>query len=70
MSSILKTQDLVRNSSNDEEFRKALSAFKIDDLEVLLDWYMLYEDDLFKSQIEALKEEIYLRNTKLGKELF
>lgn len=70
MSSTLKIQDLVKNSSDYQEFRKALLTFKNDDLELLLDWYALYEDDLFEQQIKAIKDELHFRRSSLGKELF
>jgi hypothetical protein len=70
MSHILKIPDLVKNSSDYSEFRRALSAFKIDDLELLLDWYRLYEDDLFEQQIKAITDELLFRRSSLGRELF
>jgi hypothetical protein len=69
MSSISKTQALANSSFNAEEFIKSLQLFDMVDLELLLDWYTLYEDSLFDQQIEAIKGHIYLRNSLLGREL-
>lgn len=52
-----------------DEFIKVIQAFKTDDLEVLLDWYGICGQELFKDQIEAIKNELALRKTSLGKEL-
>lgn len=69
MSSTLKIQDLVENSSDYQEFRKALVAFKNDDLESLLDWYSLYDNGMFEQQRKAIIDELYFRTSSLGKEL-
>lgn len=66
MSSSLKTQDLEKSYSN---YRSALSALETPDLELLLEWYLLYEDEQFKPQIKAIRDELAFRNTSLGKEL-
>lgn len=52
-----------------EDFIRAIQAFKTSDLEVLLDWYALCGQELFKDQIDAIKGELELRKTSLGKEL-
>lgn len=51
------------------EFIKVIQAFKTGDLEVLLDWYNLCGEELFKDQIDAIKGELEFRKTSLGKEL-
>lgn len=50
-------------------FIKTIQTFKTDELEVLLDWYVLCGMDMFKDQIIAIKCELELRKTSLGKEL-
>lgn len=70
MSSILKIPDLEKNYFNYADFRKALKDFKIDDIELLLDWYSMYQDEVFKDQIKAIKDELDFRRSSLGKELF
>lgn len=51
------------------DFIKAIQAFKTDELEVLLDWYGICGETLFKDQIEVIKNELDFRKTSLGKEL-
>ena len=51
------------------EFIKAVQALKTDDLELLLDWYGMYDKTLFKDQIEIIKSVLEFRKTSLGKEL-
>jgi hypothetical protein len=69
MSSTSKTQAWEKNSFNVEEFIKSLQAFSTVDLELLIDWYTLFDDPMFNEQIEAIKHYLYLRNSSLGKEL-
>jgi hypothetical protein len=52
-----------------EPFLKAIQGFKTSELEVLLDWYGLCGDELFKDQIKVIRGELELRKTSLGKEL-
>lgn len=67
MSSTSKTQALGKNSFN--EYYHMLYECSIADLELLLDWYALYEDHLFEDQIEAIKNCLHLRRSSLGREL-
>jgi hypothetical protein len=66
MSINLKIPDSEKNCS---KYRKAIIAFSTPDLEVLLDWYLLYGEDAFKNEIEAIQIELRFRQTLLGKEL-
>lgn len=61
-----KTQALDESYSS---FRKNLNNIETYDLEVLLDAYTMMGLPLFKTQIEAIKDELEFRNTSLGREL-
>jgi hypothetical protein len=66
MSSTSKTQDWGNNYS---EMRRVLQGFKTEELETLSDAYAVMGATLFKMQIKAIKDELELRKTSLGKEL-
>lgn len=66
MFSTSKTQDWGNNYS---EMRKMLHGFKTDELETLQDAYTIMDPDMFKMQIKAIKDELELRKTSLGREL-
>ncbi len=66
MSTTSKTPDWVNNYS---EMRKIIIRFKTDELETLQDAYTVMGPDMFKVQIKAIKDELELRKTSLGKEL-
>lgn len=66
MSSTSKTPDWANSYS---EMRKVLMRFKTDELETLQDAYTIMDPDMFKLQIKAIKDELELRKTSLGKEL-
>lgn len=66
MSTTSKTQDWGNNYS---EMRKGLMRFKTYELETLQDAYTIMDPDMFKLQIKAIKDELELRKTSLGKEL-
>jgi len=62
----LKIQDWEKSYS---EMRKMFCAFKTDELEFLSDTYVVMGTTLFELQIKAIKDELELRKTSLGKEL-
>jgi hypothetical protein len=66
MSTTSKTQDWGNNYS---EMRKVLRGFKTEELEALSDAYAVMGATMFKMQIKAIKDELELRKTSLGKEL-
>ena len=70
MSFTSKIPDWESNYSN---FRKRIITFKMDELEVLLevlqDAYIMMDPSYFELQIKAIKDELELRKTSLGKEL-
>ena len=66
MSTTSKTQDWENNYS---EMRKMLHGFKTEELELLSDAYAVMGAILFKMQIKAIKDELELRKTSLGREL-
>jgi len=65
MSSYLKTADWEKSYS---KYRMALIYMSTGDLEILLEWYQL-ADSGFNLQIQALKDELEFRSSKLGQEL-
>ena len=66
MSTTLKIQDWEKSYS---EMRKMFCDFKTDELETLSDAYVVMAASMFKLQIKAIKDELELRKTSLGKEL-
>jgi hypothetical protein len=66
MSTTLKIQDWEKSYS---EMRKMFCDFKTDELETLSDTYAVMGASMFKLQIKAIKDELELRKTSLGKEL-
>ena len=66
MSTTSKTPDWESSYS---EMRKVLHGFKTEELEALSDAYAVMGATLFKMQIKAIKDELELRKTSLGKEL-
>lgn len=66
MFSTSKTPDLASNYSN---VRKIAASFKTDELEALLDVCTIMDPIYFELQIKAIKDELELRKTSLGKEL-
>lgn len=66
MFSSSKTLDLEENYS---KLRESLFPIETKDLQLLLDWYILYDDEIFDLQMRAIKDELAFRNTSLGKEL-
>ena len=66
MSTISKTQDWESSYS---KIRKLLHAFKMDELEFLQDAYTMMNPVLHELQIKAIKDELQLRKTSLGREL-
>lgn len=69
MSSTLKIRDLGKNYFNKDQFTNAIKDFETSDIELLVDWYSMYDESLFKDQIKALQAELAFRKTSLGKEL-
>ena len=67
MSTTSKIPDWEKNSSN---YTEGLRKLKNDELELLLDWYRLYDPPQFKHEINAIKEELAFRRTALGRELY
>lgn len=67
MSTTLKTLVLEKNSS---KYTDGLKKLKTDELELLLDWYRLYDPPKFREEIDAIKAELAFRSTALGKELY
>jgi hypothetical protein len=67
MSTTSKTLDWEENSS---KYIDGLKKLKNDELELLLDWYRLYDPPQFRNEINAIKEELHFRNSSLGKELY
>jgi hypothetical protein len=70
MSICSKTPDSEKSCFNKSKFIAAIQSFDIADLEVLLDWYTMYEGGVFNDQIEVIKNQLQFRNSGLGKELF
>ncbi len=66
MSSISKTPDWESSYS---KLRKTLMIFEIEELEFLHDTYIMMNPSFFEMQIKAIKDELELRKTSLGKEL-
>lgn len=66
MSSTLKTPDWASNYS---KVRKVTASFKTEELEVLQDTCAILEPSDFELQIKAIKDELELRKTSLGREL-
>lgn len=67
MSTTSKTPVLEKNYS---KFRKALLGIKTDELEVLADIYGMMCPLSYKVEIKAISDELELRSTSLGKELY
>jgi hypothetical protein len=67
MSITSRIPDWEKNSSR---YTEGLRKLKNDELELLMDWYRLYDPPQFRDEIEAIKEELAFRNTLLGKELY
>jgi hypothetical protein len=67
MSTTLKTQDLDESYFR---FRSQLSKESTEDLQLILDAYILIGGHFFDISIRAIKDELEFRNTSLGKELF
>ena len=55
--------------NNYSKIRIMLKAFKTDELELLFDSYATMGYPIFELQIKAIKDELELRKTSLGKEL-
>ena len=66
MFSISKTPDWESSYS---KLRKRLHCFDICELEALQDVYAMMDPIYFELQIKAIKDELQLRKTSLGKEL-
>ena len=66
MSSTSKTPGWESNYSN---FRKKLVRIKTEELETSRDVYIMMDPTYFELQIRAIKDELELRKTSLGKEL-
>lgn len=66
MFTISKTPDLASNYSS---VRKTAASFKTDELEALLDACAIMDPIYFELHIKAIKDELELRKTSLGKEL-
>ena len=69
MYTISNIQDLEKNSFDSDKFKSAIIAFKTVDIEMLLDWYRIYDKNAFKNQIKVLVDELNFRKSSLGKEL-
>jgi hypothetical protein len=67
MSITSRIPDWEKNSS---KYIDGLRKLKNDELELLLDWYRLYDPPQFRNEIEAIVEELAFRRTSLGKELY
>ncbi len=70
MSSITKTPDLAKSYFNEDKYLESLRSLETVDLELLLDWYILYAEAVFCDQKRLIKIELEARNTPLWKELF
>lgn len=70
MSTTTKIPDLAKNSFNKGKYLDALRELETVDLELLLDWYILYEDATFEEHKRLIRSELEFRATPLGKELF
>lgn len=66
MSTTSKTPDWESSYS---KIRKQLHTFDICELEALQDAYTMMDFDFYELQIKAIKDELELRKTSLGKEL-
>ena len=67
---ITKAPDLAKNCFNKGKYLDALRELETVDLELLLDWYILYEDAIFEEHKRLIKAELDFRTTPLGRELF
>lgn len=67
MSTTLKTQDLDESYFR---FRSQVSKESTEDLQLILDAYILIGVRFFDISIRAIKDELEFRSTSLGKELF
>jgi hypothetical protein len=55
--------------SSYSKMRKRITTFKMDELEVLQDAYIMMDPSYFELQIKAIKDELEFRKSSLGKEL-
>jgi hypothetical protein len=66
MSITSKIPDWESSYSN---FRKTLMRMELDEIESLLDIYIMMSPLLYKLEIKAISDELELRKSSLGKEL-
>ena len=55
--------------SSYSKFRKTLMRMELDEIESLLDIYIMMSPLLYKLEIKAISDELELRKSSLGKEL-